>query len=349
MIIVAKDSLRFLGDPDGTVNCTCDILDKEASAFNYVQYMFDRTNAMFRYSGLPETIPEPIFEYMVQVYGSVAVLEYKGEIYAFRCNFGGPPDPYYRPTQAVIANPALGLTGTFRIVNHLPPFDKTQWDSMEPCVRVLNDSQIQGLLPLFSRYAIQMVENDISIRSAQINLRQQTIIVADSGPEFESALKYIEGLEKGRLGAIAKRAFLEGVTVADGSKGQTNTVMQLIELQQYLKASWYNDIGLNSNFNMKSQYISSEEINSSADIMLPLIDNMFSSRRSAVEAINKQFGTNISVEKNSAWEKKELQSDLGVQLDPISGEPLPGSSVDQTEKEESNEESNEESEDEDSE
>lgn len=338
---MAKDSLRFLGDPDGSVNCTCDILDKEVSAFNYIQYMFDRTNAMFRYTGLPDTIPEPIFEYMIQIYGSVAVLKHEGDIYAFRCHFGGPPDPYYRPTQAVVANSALGLSGTYRIVNHLPPFDRAQWDDMEPCVRVLNDSQIQGLLPLFARYAIQMVENDISIRCAQINLRQQTTIIAESGPEFESALKYIDGLEKGRLGAIAKRAFLDGVTVAEGSKGQSNTVMQLIELQQYLKASWYNDIGLNSNFNMKSQYISSEEINSSADIMLPLIDNMFSSRKSAVEAINKHFGTNISVEKNSAWEKKEIQSDLGVQLDPISGHPLPSSSVDQTEESESNLESEE--------
>lgn len=329
---MAKDGLRFLGDPSSPVNCTCDILDKETSAFNYVQYMLDRTNSMFRYTGLPDTIPEPMLEYMLQIYGSVAILQHNGEVYAVRCNFGGPPDPYYRPTQAVVANPALNLTDTYRIVNHLPPFERQVWESYQPCVRFLNDSQIQGLLPLFARYAAQMVENDISIRSAQINLRQQTTIIADTGPEMESAKQYIKGLEEGRLSVIGKRPFLEGVTVATGSSSQTNTVMQLIELQQYLKASWYNDIGLNSNFNMKSQYISSEEINSSADIMLPLIDNMFSSRKSAVEAINKEFGTNISVEKDSAWEKKEIQAQLGVSIDPSNGEILPGSSVDKIEK-----------------
>lgn len=339
---MAKDALRFLGDPTSPVNCTCDILDKEASAFNYIQYMFDRTNSMFRYSGLPDTIPEPMLEYMLQIYGSVAILECEGDIYALRANFGGPPDPYYRPTQAVVANPALNISDMYRIVNHLPPFDKATWLAMPPCVRFLNDSQIQGLLPLFARYAIQMVENDISIRCAQINLRQQTTIVADSGPEFESAVQYMKNLELGKLGVIGKRAFLEGVTVAEGSKGQSNTVMQLIELQQYLKASWYNDIGLNSNFNMKSQYISSEEINSSADIMLPLIDNMFNSRQMALESINKQFGTNISVEKDSAWEKKQLQADLGVQLDPVTGDLLPGSTVDETPKPNEQDEENEE-------
>lgn len=331
---MASDELRFLnvGKPDRK-DCTCDILDKELSAFNYVQYMFDRTNTMFRYSGLPDTIPEPVFEYMLQIYGSVAIIEANGDLYAMRANFGGPLDPYYRPTNAVIANPALGISGTYRIVNHLAPFEKTVWLSQPPCVRFLNDSQIQGLLPLFSRYAMQLVENDISIRSAQINLRQQTIIAADTGPDMESAKEYMKSLEAGKLAVIGKRPFLDGVTVADGSKSSNNTVIQLIELQQYLKASWYNDIGLNSNFNMKSQYISAEELNSNADMMLPLVDNMFFSRQMAVDAINKEFGTSISVEKDSAWAMRQIHAELGVELNPDTGEPLSDSSVDLTEME----------------
>lgn len=327
---MAKDSLRFLGDTDGSVNCTCDILDKSTAIFNYVQYMFDRTNRMFTYSGLPDTIPEPMLEYMLQIYGSVGIIEHNGDIYAMRCNFGGPPDPYYRPTQAVIANPALDIGQTYRIVNHLKPFDVATWETYPPCVRFLNDSQIIGLLPLFSRYATQMAENDVSIRSAQINLRQQSIIGADSGPEIESANAYIKALERGELVSIQKRPFVDGITVFDVGNSQSNVVIQLIELQQYLKASWYNEIGLNSNFNMKRQYMSSDEINSSADIMLPLIDNMFYSRQSAVEAINKQFGTSISVQKDSAWEKKQLQADMSVSFNPDTGEPIPANIVDQT-------------------
>lgn len=327
---MAKDSLRFLGDTDGSVNCTCDILDKPGAIYNYVQYMFDRTNRMFRYTGLPDTIPEHILEYMLQIYGSVAVLEHKGELYAFRCNFGGPPDPYYRPTQAVIANPALNIDTMFRVVNNLPPFDRTTWESYPPCVRFLNDSQIQGLLPLFGRYATQMAENDVSIRSAQINLRQQTVIVADTGPEIQSAESYIRNLEDGKLSSIQKRPFADGVKVMNAATSQSNTVIQLIELQQYLKASWYNEIGLNSNFNMKRQYLSSDEVNSSADIMLPLIDNMFFSRQQAVEAINREFGTSISVEKDSAWEKKQIQADLSTALNTETGKLIDSNSVDGT-------------------
>lgn len=326
---MAKDSLRFLGDPTSPVTCDHDILDKSAGAHQYVQYMFNRTNRMFRYNGLPDTIPDYMLEYMVQIYGSVAIAKINGDLYAFRAEFGGAPDPYYRPTIAVIANPALGIGESFRISNNYPPFDRQQWDKLPESVRFLNDSQIMGLLPLFSRYAIQMAENDISVRSAQINLRQQTIIAADNGTDIEAANEYIKKLEAGKLSAIGKRAFLDGISVTNAGSGNSNIIMQLIELHQYLKASWYNEIGLNSNFNMKSQYVSSDEINSSADIMLPLIDNMFECRKTAVEDINRVFGTNISVEKDSAWEKKQMQSDLSV-LPAEADESLIDSSVDQT-------------------
>lgn len=284
--------------------------------------MFDRTNRMFRYSGLPDTIPEYLLEYMLQIYGSVVIAEISGNLYAFRAGFGGSKDPYYRPTMATIANPALGISGNYRIVNYLPPYDRESWDSMPPCIRFHNDTQLQGLLPLFSRYATQMAENDVSIRSAQINLRQQSVIAADTGPEIESANQYIKALEDGRLASIAKRPFTDGVKVMNAGQGQNNIVIQLIELQQYLKASWYNEIGLNSNFNMKRQYMSADEVNSSADIMLPLIDNMFKCRQEAVEAINSHFGTNISVEKDSAWEKKQIQADMSTALNPETGEPV---------------------------
>lgn len=315
---MSKDSLRFLGDDapgHSPVNCTCDILNKDLGRVQYVQYMFDRTNRMFRYSGLPDTIPAYILEYMLQIYGSVAIISHNGDLYAMRAGFGGPKDPYYRPTQAIIANPALDLSGTYKIVNNLPPLERAAWESYPESVRFLNDSQIMGLLPLFARYATQMTENDVSIRCAQISLRNQVLISAANGPEIVAANAYLADLEAGKYSAIATRPFIDGIEVTNVSQGASNNIMQLIELQQYLKASWYNEIGLNSNFNMKSQYISSDEINSSADIMLPLIDNMFECRKEAVDWINKTFGTSISVEKDSAWEKKQMQSDLSVQSD----------------------------------
>ncbi len=329
---MASDSLRFLElDPTCPVNCTCDILNKDLSTRNYVEYMLDRTIRMFRYKNLPDTIPAPMLEAMLQLYGSVIVTEVEGSLYAFRGNFGGPPDPYYRPTQCVVANPALGYSATIRVINHLPPFDRTLWDKMPDGIRFLNDTQIRGMIPLFSRYASQMTENDISIRSAQINSRSQLAITANDGPEIESAQAYIDGLEAGKTYVMAKRPFLEGVDVHDVGRTGGDTIIQLIELQQYLKASWYNEIGLNSNFNMKRQYMSADEIQSSSDIMLPLVDNMLECRMQAIDAINEHFGTKIEVDKDSAWAHKQLISDMAVMVESPDGTGMvPVSPVDET-------------------
>ena len=294
-------------DASHPVNCTCDILDKNSAVRQYVAYMFNRTAEMFEYENLPETIPPYILELYLQMFGSVAFAEVDGSYYVFYGNAGGPPDPYYRPTHYVVANPGLGISKTFRIENHFPPFDHVAWDSYSPCVYIRNDMNAIGLAPLYSRYATELTENDISIRSAQINSRQQTMITAASDQEAASAKTYIENLEAGRMAVVGEKPFLDGIKAQNVSTMSSNSIIQLIELQQYLKASWFNDIGLNANFNMKREYLSTEEIQASTDVLLPLADDMLKCRESAVDYINKLFNLNITVKKNSAWENKEKE------------------------------------------
>ena len=62
---MSKKSL-YTGEWSG-IDCTCDILDKNRSIYNYVMLMFDRTNQMFEYSGLPDTIPAYMLELYLQI------------------------------------------------------------------------------------------------------------------------------------------------------------------------------------------------------------------------------------------------------------------------------------------
>ena len=304
---MATNALRFLELDGSTVDCNCDILDKEYGIRQYVSYMFDRTSQMFEYKGLPDTIPAYILEFFLQCKGVACIAEVKGNLYAFSGSPGGAPDPYYRPTFFVVANPALELSKTFRIVNHFAPANKDTWSGREPCVMCRNDTQMTGLLPLYSRYSTQLVENEVSIRCAQINARQQSLISASTDRELASAKEYIDNLEKGKIATVAENPFIEGIKAQNVSTQSSNSIIQLIELQQYLKASWFNEIGLNSNFNMKREYLSTEEIAASTDMLLPLADDMLMQRELFCEEVNKQFGTSISVSKNSAWENKEKE------------------------------------------
>lgn len=298
---------RYTGSWSG-IKCTCDILDKETSIYNYIRYMFDRTNQMFEYDGLPETIPDYMLELYLQLNGQVCVTKVKDKLYALPGGLGGAPDPYYRPTLYVLANPGLGYSASLRIVNHLPPFGKQ--DSQGECVLVRNDTNMRGLFYLFSRYATELAENDVSIRSAQINSRQQTLVAGSTDTQIASANAYYKSLEEGKIIAVADQAFLEGISVNNVSTQSSNSIIQLIELQQYLKASWYNEIGLNANFNMKREYQSEEELQANTDVLLPLIDDMLKCREDGVSAINSTYGTSISVRKNSAWENKQEERDV---------------------------------------
>ena len=298
---------RYTGDWSA-LDCRCDILDKRKSIYNYVLMMFDRTNQMFEYKGLPDTIPARMLELYLQINGHIGWLEWNGKLYALPGGWGGAPDPYYRPTIYIVANPALGGSHDCKIVNHLPPFDETVWSTKPDCVLMRNDTNMRGLFYLFSRYATELSENDISIRSAQINSRQQSIIAASTDREIASARAYIKALEDGKLEAVMDQAMAtKGIRATNVSVQSANVIIQLIELQQYLKASWYNEIGLNANFNMKREYLSEEELMAQTDTLIPLIDDMLRCRKEASEVVNSTFGTSISVEKNSAWENKQKE------------------------------------------
>lgn len=296
-----------------SVDCSCDILDKHKSVMKYVFTMFNRTNQMFEWTGLPDTIPVEILELYLQLNGQCAITEVGGKLFALPGGLGGPLDPYFRPTVYIAAIPGLrdgdrSFSKSMKIANHLDPFAPVE--TKGECVLVKNDTLMEGMLYMYARYATQLTENDISIRSAQINARAHVNIVAENDRDAASARGYVSALEAGKIEIITGRALMDSIKIANISMNSANVIIQLIELQQYLKASWYNEIGLNANFNMKREYQSEEELQANTDVLLPLVDNMLECRRRAVDSVNSTYGTSISVKKNSSWENKQEERDV---------------------------------------
>ena len=279
-----------------------DFNDKEEAQRNYIAYMLNRTQMIFEYKGLPDTIPAKYLELLLQINGYACIAEHQGKLYAYYGGLGGEPDEYYQPTICVVANPAQKFSKEYRIG--------------KDCVIMRNDVLLYGMTPLYRRYATAMVENDISFRMASINTRVTAHITAPDDGTKDAADMYLDDLANGKLGAIAVNEFLEGIKVLPASNS-LRTFTDLIEYQQYLKASWYNEIGLNANYNMKREKLSTTESQMNNDALLPLVDEMLRCRKEAVEEINKMFGTEISVEFGSSWAKLEqemmLVDESGVQ------------------------------------
>lgn len=260
---------------------------------SHVLYMLARTQAMFEYDDLPKTIPQRNLEIMLQLNGNIFWKSVNGKEYVFTGGLGGEPDVYYEPTIYTIANPALNYSNNCKI--------------NDDGVLIRNDSFGVGLLPMFKKYASLLTENEITMRVCDITTRMAFLLSAADDRTKTSAEKFIERIYDGHLGVISDNAFLESLKVNPTTTNNAIRLTDLIEYQQYLKAAWFNDLGINANYNMKRESISPDEAQLNDDALLPLVDDMLKMRKEGIDKVNEMFGHDIKVRLSSAWLKEQMQ------------------------------------------
>ena len=274
-----------------------DFSKKEELTNQHVMYMFDRTQSMFKWSGLPETIPARVLELYLQINGNACFAKHNDELFVYTGGMGGEPDVYYRPTIYTVANPAQHFSKNFKIG--------------VDCVVMPNDSLYMGLLPLYSRYATMITETELSINIMTINNRDMKTYLANDDNVRDAVVEYLDNLKEGKQGAIvSNNRLFEMLRVVSVGDSKINSMQGLIELLQYARASWFNDIGLNANYNMKRESLNTTESQMNNDALLPLVDNMLSMRQEYAEKVNEMFGTEISVDLASSWKDNEEEIDL---------------------------------------
>lgn len=285
-------------------------IDKPLALRAYICYFLDRLQSMFKWEGLPDTIPQKWLESYLLTDGQCAVINTSKGLFATNGGMGADPNEYYIPTKYIVTNPWLPEGST-------AGKQYTIYGEEQNAVLVRNDTYTVGLMPLLLKYCTQMVENDITMSIADIWARASAAFSAADDQTRESAELWLKRLRKGELGVIGEAPFLAG---NQNESLRTNpigtvagTLTDLIEYHQYLKAGLYNDIGLNSNYNMKREAIMSNETKLNDDALHPLIDTMLACRKEAAEEINRLFGTEITVEFNSAWEDNEKENEAIMQ------------------------------------
>ena len=281
-----------------------DFKDKKQNLLNKNEYMLARTVTMFDYENLPESIPAKELELQLQKNGTVFILEHDSKLYALECSVHGELDMYDNPIEVRIDNNYLNIHKTY---------------SVDDGVLMYNDYMGLGLLKLYDYYNTMLVENDITFMLNNINTRIQTLISASDSGTIESAEKYLENIFNGDLGIIAENIMFDGVKLNNNQK-QNNNVTSLIEYHQYLKASLYNEIGLNSNFNMKRERLSESENEMNTDILYPLVDSMLEIREQHITEINEKFNQNITVEFGSVWKKRKTELENAINTENFESE-----------------------------
>ena len=273
--------------------------DKSLLIANNIQYMLSRTLSMFKYTGLPETIPERELEIIVQMAKFAIFTKVDDKFFVFYGGLGGEPNEYYQPTQAIVTNPYLRFNDILKLDDYIT--------GKSDAVIIWNDRVHVGLYPMFRKYAELLSECEITMRYLLINKRFMNILTADDDETHDSIKKMYEDVEDGTgFGVVVTRSLMEESSIGKVDTGNTkmgNDIKDVIETYQYLKGSWYNDLGLNANYNMKRESINESESDMNEDALLPFIDDMLKSRQIAVQQINEKYGLNISVELSSSWKK----------------------------------------------
>lgn len=278
----------------------------------YFNLLVNKCARIFEWENLPDTIDKNYLEEQLLLWGKTAFTSINGNYYVVQGNWGKEPNAYYRPCYWVGANPILG-SYNLRIRN------EDGSDDVEPLGAILipnSDIDLmtegsRGLYNLIYQTAGLLADNISSLNVAQINSRAATIYTADSDIEANTAEKVLRDIYAGKPYKVVSQNIVEkfGATPI-ASAGQSNTLMTLIEAHQYILASFFNEIGVGGNWNMKRERINTAETDLMTDCLDINVQSMEKSRKEAVDRINKKWGLDIRVELNPSIYKEIENSDL---------------------------------------
>ena len=263
------------------------VKNKDTAVMAFIENTLAKTQAMFVYEGLPDTVPAEELERLLQTEGNAFFAEVNGDLYALQGAAGGEPDPYNRPTIYTVANPALKLNKSYKIG--------------VDGVFIKNDTNGNSLLPIIGKFAVLHTDGIISLNTASILTRITMLISASDDKTKQSADEFLKKILDGDFSVIGENAFFKGVNMQTAATSNTQYITQLVELVQYYKANMLNELGLNANYNMKRERLNTGEVAMNVDVLLPYVDNMLHERQKALKQVNEMFGTEITVRLGSSW------------------------------------------------
>lgn len=283
-----------------------DLNRSREAIFRYlINNMLKRTLNMFEYKGLPDTLSPRSIEKYLQGSGTCLIAEVTKDmilntqaegqegIYAFPCKAGGVLDADYLPTRAVITSSYFGFSADYDL-------------KKDKVVYAWNDSLLEGLNPLFSLYASELMDNIITLHFQEVNNRILSIITAKDEDERRDGVEFFKNYEDGKFANLMNEemlARLKSGRIENYRGSAQNSIKDTLEARQWLLAHWNIELGLNDNYNMKRESLNENEIEANSDTLTPLLDDMYKCRQRMVSEINERFGLSASVDFSSSWKR----------------------------------------------
>lgn len=269
---------------------------------HYFDLLTNKCCNLFKWEGLPETVDEKFLMMELVLNGKVCWTKIDDKLYVLDGNVGGEPNCYYQPTQFIVANPILG--SKMVKIRHKDGSNSTE--GLDGVLMALTDVDYLsdrpnkgGLFRLIYQTAGLLADNISSLNVSQINGRVAQLWTVDNDAEANTVEAIVRDMYEGHPYRVLSQDLISKVGVVPAAQtGQSNTLLNLMEIHQYVLASFYNEIGIPSTWNMKRERVNTAETELMTGSLDVSIYSMERCLKAAVEQINEMFGTSISVRFN---------------------------------------------------
>ena len=267
-------------------NNTFNITNKVGNENLLFNMFLSKTLTMFKYKGLPDSIPYEILENYLQTTGKVFIFKYADDLIALPIELNHDKVDYYnRPT-----------TGNIFLNDE----NKLITVDLKDGVLISNDYLQLGFTNLFNKYSYLINQSELTLYIANVWKRASKIISASDDSTIQSAKEYVNKIENGDISIISTNPIFNDLNITTDNVTSVS-LSELIQYDNYFKSNLFNEIGLSSNKDMKKERLITSEIEQNNNVIYPFVDNMIDCRKTGISKVNEMFNLNITVEFNSSW------------------------------------------------
>ena len=267
-------------------NNTFNITNKVGNENLLFNMFLSKTLTMFKYKGLPDSIPYEILENYLQTTGKAFIFKYDDDLIALPIELNSDKVDYYnRPT-----------TGNVFLNNE----KKLITVDLKDGVLISNDYLQLGFTELFNKYSYLINQSELTLYIANVWKRASKIISASDDGTIQSAKEYVNKIENGDISIISTNPIFNDLNITTDNVTSVS-LSELIQYDNYFKSNLFNEIGLSSNKDMKKERLITSEIEQNNNVIYPFVDNMIDCRKTGISKVNEMFNLNVSVEFDSSW------------------------------------------------
>lgn len=228
--------------------------------------------------------------------GQICITDFNDKLYACIGNRGGSPNEYYLPSRFIIANPILGSKevqiGKDGVVIYNTKIDKYVWTGTGPIFA-------SGLCDYIAQTATILADNIISINCVQVNTRVSTFFIADSESQALEGEATLKKMYAGCPYLILKSDILEKLNVNPvNAAAASQNITELIELNNFVISSFFQNIGIRANNNMKRERLVTDEVEAQNDYLEINVLEFLAPWQDGLDEVNKMYGTSLKVHLN---------------------------------------------------